>query len=91
MLVVFTFFRTVDSLALGYGKGKLTCFLGDPEAVYDVVSCLVKTAYDMLIKIVHSTQNLRNKFAYTTSFLTSLIYNQLMKGNKICRCRLTWW
>lgn len=29
--------RTIDSLALGYGKGKLTCFLGDPEAVYDVV------------------------------------------------------
>lgn len=29
--------RTIDSLALGYGKGRLTCFLGDPEAVYDVV------------------------------------------------------
>ncbi|XP_071698826.1 alcohol-forming fatty acyl-CoA reductase-like [Rutidosis leptorrhynchoides] len=29
--------RTIDSLVLGYGKGKLTCFLGDPEAVYDVV------------------------------------------------------
>ncbi|XP_076896465.1 fatty acyl-CoA reductase 3-like [Bidens hawaiensis] len=29
--------RTIDSLALGYGKGQLTCFLGNPEAVYDVV------------------------------------------------------
>ncbi|XP_071711120.1 alcohol-forming fatty acyl-CoA reductase-like [Rutidosis leptorrhynchoides] len=29
--------RTIDSLALGYGKGKITCFLGNPEAVYDVV------------------------------------------------------
>ncbi|KAD4384298.1 hypothetical protein E3N88_24466 [Mikania micrantha] len=29
--------RTIDSLALGYGKGQLTCFLGNPDAVYDVV------------------------------------------------------
>lgn len=27
-------------MALGYGKGRLTCFLGDPEAVYDVVNSL---------------------------------------------------
>ncbi|KAK1429193.1 hypothetical protein QVD17_11397 [Tagetes erecta] len=29
--------RTIDSLGLGYGKGQLTCFLGNPDAVYDVV------------------------------------------------------
>ncbi|KAJ0806407.1 putative oxidoreductase [Helianthus annuus] len=29
--------RTIDSLALGYGKGRLTCFLGNPEGIYDVV------------------------------------------------------
>ncbi|XP_057806145.1 alcohol-forming fatty acyl-CoA reductase-like [Salvia miltiorrhiza] len=29
--------RTVDSLAVGYGKGKLTCFLGDPTTVVDVI------------------------------------------------------
>ncbi|KAK9079151.1 hypothetical protein SSX86_000821 [Deinandra increscens subsp. villosa] len=29
--------RTIDSLAVGYGKGRLTCFLGNPDAVYDVV------------------------------------------------------
>ncbi|XP_071701092.1 fatty acyl-CoA reductase 3-like [Rutidosis leptorrhynchoides] len=29
--------RTIDGLALGYGKGKLTCFLGDPQVVPDVV------------------------------------------------------
>ncbi|XP_009631061.1 alcohol-forming fatty acyl-CoA reductase-like isoform X2 [Nicotiana tomentosiformis] len=29
--------RTIDSLAVGYGKGKLTCFLGDPKAVIDVI------------------------------------------------------
>ena len=30
--------RTIDSLAVGYGKGKLTCFLGDLKAVVDAVS-----------------------------------------------------
>ncbi|KAK1435078.1 hypothetical protein QVD17_00838 [Tagetes erecta] len=29
--------RTIDSLALGYAKGRLTCFLGNPEGIYDVV------------------------------------------------------
>uniref|UniRef100_A0A1J3FWS9 Fatty acyl-CoA reductase n=1 Tax=Noccaea caerulescens TaxID=107243 RepID=A0A1J3FWS9_NOCCA len=29
--------RTIDSLAVGYGKGKLTCFLADLNAVSDVV------------------------------------------------------
>ncbi|KAI7731421.1 hypothetical protein M8C21_007791 [Ambrosia artemisiifolia] len=29
--------RTIDSLALGYGKGTLTCFLGNPDGIYDVI------------------------------------------------------
>ncbi|KAK9279454.1 hypothetical protein L1049_013133 [Liquidambar formosana] len=29
--------RTIDSLAVGYGKGKLTCFLGDPNSIIDVI------------------------------------------------------
>ncbi|KAL8193626.1 hypothetical protein R6Q57_026761 [Mikania cordata] len=29
--------RTIDSLAVGYGKGRLSCFLGDPESVIDVI------------------------------------------------------
>ncbi|KAI7756529.1 hypothetical protein M8C21_013358, partial [Ambrosia artemisiifolia] len=28
--------RTIDSLAIGYGKGRLACFVGDPESVIDV-------------------------------------------------------
>lgn len=31
-------YRTIDSLGVGYAKGKLKCFLGDPEAIIDVVS-----------------------------------------------------
>ncbi|XP_027346886.1 fatty acyl-CoA reductase 3-like [Abrus precatorius] len=29
--------RTIDSLAVAYGKGKLTCFLGDLKAVVDAI------------------------------------------------------
>ncbi|VVB10469.1 unnamed protein product [Arabis nemorensis] len=29
--------RTIDSLAVGYGKGKLTCFLTDVNAISDVI------------------------------------------------------
>ncbi|KAL8130096.1 hypothetical protein V2J09_019251 [Rumex salicifolius] len=29
--------RTIDSIAVGYGKGRLTFFAGDPECVLDVV------------------------------------------------------
>ncbi|KAK9078431.1 hypothetical protein SSX86_002488 [Deinandra increscens subsp. villosa] len=29
--------RTIDSLAVGYGKGRLACFLGDPESVIDAI------------------------------------------------------
>ncbi|KAI4368716.1 hypothetical protein MLD38_017241 [Melastoma candidum] len=29
--------RTVDSLAVGYGTGKLTCFLGDIDGIVDII------------------------------------------------------
>ncbi|XP_019198999.1 PREDICTED: alcohol-forming fatty acyl-CoA reductase-like [Ipomoea nil] len=29
--------RTIDSLVLGYAKGRLSCFLGDPKTIIDVI------------------------------------------------------
>ncbi|CAM8978575.1 unnamed protein product [Rhodiola kirilowii] len=29
--------RTIDSLAIAYGKGRLTCFLGDPNSTIDLI------------------------------------------------------
>ncbi|CAM8961675.1 unnamed protein product [Rhodiola kirilowii] len=29
--------RTIDSLAIAYGKGRMTCFLGDPESTIDLI------------------------------------------------------
>lgn len=34
----FFFTRTIDTFIVAYGKGKLTCFLADLNAVFDVVS-----------------------------------------------------
>ena len=43
------FCRTIDSLAVAYGKGKLACFLGDLRAVVDVVSFCIKPMINSLI------------------------------------------
>nr|GFD24453.1 alcohol-forming fatty acyl-CoA reductase-like [Tanacetum cinerariifolium] len=32
--------RTGDSLIVGYGKGRMNCFLGEPDSVYDAVTSL---------------------------------------------------
>jgi hypothetical protein len=32
------FYRTIDSIVVAYGKGKLTSFVADLDAVFDVVS-----------------------------------------------------
>ncbi|EPS58786.1 hypothetical protein M569_16027, partial [Genlisea aurea] len=29
--------RTIDSLAVGYAKGRITCFLGDPKTILDLI------------------------------------------------------
>ncbi|KAK9061611.1 hypothetical protein SSX86_018793 [Deinandra increscens subsp. villosa] len=38
--------RTIDSLAVGYGKGQLSCFLGDPESIIDVIPA------DMVVNVM---------------------------------------
>lgn len=38
LIHLFRFCRTIDSLIIGYAKGKLPCLFGDPELIMDVVS-----------------------------------------------------
>ncbi|CAM8879272.1 unnamed protein product [Rhodiola kirilowii] len=49
--------RTIDSLAVGYGKGRIACFLGDPLAITDVIPA------DMVVNsiIVAMATNASNK------------------------------
>ncbi|KAK6138311.1 hypothetical protein DH2020_027957 [Rehmannia glutinosa] len=48
--------RTIDSLAVGYGKGKITCFLGNPKTIIDAIPAdMVVNA--MIVSIVaHANQ-----------------------------------
>lgn len=51
---VFENYRTIDSLAVGYGKGRLACFLGDPESTIDVVGSLNKFNSYLFCSVMHN-------------------------------------
>lgn len=73
--------RTIDSMALAYGKGKLQCFLGDPAAIIDVIpadmvvnaiiASMVANAnraaanYDGDVSIYQVSSSMRNPMIYS--------------------------
>ncbi|XP_058759443.1 alcohol-forming fatty acyl-CoA reductase-like [Vicia villosa] len=72
--------RTIDSLALAYGKGKLTCFLGDLNAIVDVIPAdMVVNA--MLVAIVaHANQsNYDSIYHVGSSVRKPVIYSDLQE------------
>ncbi|XP_076932083.1 alcohol-forming fatty acyl-CoA reductase-like [Bidens hawaiensis] len=48
--------RTIDSLAVGYGKGRLSCFLGDPESVIDVIPADMVVSAMIATMVAHANQ-----------------------------------
>ncbi|XP_065009217.1 fatty acyl-CoA reductase 3-like [Musa acuminata AAA Group] len=68
--------RTIDSLIMGYVKGKITCFFGDPETVADmipgdmVVNAMIATmaAHSRQPSefIYHVSSSVRNPVQYST-------------------------
>ncbi|KAI4382254.1 hypothetical protein MLD38_008242 [Melastoma candidum] len=48
--------RTVDSLAIGYGKGKLKCFLGDLDALIDVIPADMVVNCIMVAAMAHANR-----------------------------------
>ncbi|XAR59675.1 Alcohol-forming fatty acyl-CoA reductase [Bertholletia excelsa] len=48
--------RTIDSLAVGYGKGRLTCFVGDPESVIDVIPADMVVNAMIVAMVAHANQ-----------------------------------
>ncbi|KAG6433090.1 hypothetical protein SASPL_104697 [Salvia splendens] len=48
--------RTIDSLAVGYGKGRLTCFLGDPTTVVDVIPADMVVNAIVVALVAHADQ-----------------------------------
>ncbi|KAI4334259.1 hypothetical protein L6164_018970 [Bauhinia variegata] len=68
--------RTIDSLAVAFGKGKLTCFLGDEKGVVDVIPADMVVNAILVAMAVHADQpynetiyhvgsSLRNPLTYT--------------------------
>ncbi|KAK4255224.1 hypothetical protein QN277_008247 [Acacia crassicarpa] len=48
--------RTIDSLAVAYGKGKLTCFLGDLESPVDVIPADMVVNAMLVAMVAHAGQ-----------------------------------
>ncbi|KAF5770101.1 putative alcohol-forming fatty acyl-CoA reductase [Helianthus annuus] len=48
--------RTIDSLAVGYGKGQLSCFLGDPESIIDAIPADMVVNAMIATMVAHANQ-----------------------------------
>ncbi|KAL8479873.1 hypothetical protein ACS0TY_026715 [Phlomoides rotata] len=46
--------RTIDSLAVGYGKGRLTCFLGNPKTILDAIPADMVVNAMIVAMVAHS-------------------------------------
>ncbi|XP_014497426.1 fatty acyl-CoA reductase 3 [Vigna radiata var. radiata] len=49
--------RTIDSLIVAYGKGKLTCFLADLKAVFDVIPADMVVNAILVSTVAHANQH----------------------------------
>ncbi|XP_076932088.1 fatty acyl-CoA reductase 3-like, partial [Bidens hawaiensis] len=49
-------YRTIDSLAVGYGKGQLSCFLGDPESIIDAIPADMVVNAMIATMVAHANQ-----------------------------------
>jgi fatty acyl-CoA reductase len=66
--------RTIDSLCVAYGKGKLSCFLGDINGIVDVIPADMVVNAILVAMVAHANQpcdviyhvgsSLRNPFSY---------------------------
>ncbi|KAI3822776.1 hypothetical protein L1987_10374 [Smallanthus sonchifolius] len=73
--------RTIDSLALGYGKGRLTCFLGNPDAVYDVVPADMVVNAMIASIVAHANQTCSQTIYHVGSSVSNPV-----KFSRIQRC-----
>nr|GMD67291.1 alcohol-forming fatty acyl-CoA reductase-like [Ipomoea batatas] len=48
--------RTIDTLALGYAKGRLTCFLGDPKTITDLLPADMVVNAMIVSMVAHADQ-----------------------------------
>ncbi|CAA0810677.1 Fatty acyl-CoA reductase 3 [Striga hermonthica] len=56
--------RTVDGLVVGYGKGRITCFLGDPKGIVDVIPADMVVNAMIVSMVAHANDNGGNDNIY---------------------------
>ncbi|GLT48745.1 hypothetical protein SLA2020_223530 [Shorea laevis] len=69
--------RTIDSLAVGYGKGKLQCFLGDLKAVLDVIPADMVVNAMIVAMVAHANQPSDDIYQVGSSLSNPLRYGNL--------------
>ncbi|XP_038893773.1 fatty acyl-CoA reductase 3-like [Benincasa hispida] len=68
--------RTIDSLAVAYGKGKITCFLGDVKALIDVIPADMVVNAILVAMVAHASQ----PSSYTIYHVSSSMRNPVLYG-----------
>ncbi|CAL0333982.1 unnamed protein product [Lupinus luteus] len=69
--------RTIDSLAVAYGKGKLSCFLGDPKALVDVIPADMVVNAILVTMVTHANYPSNTIYHLTSSVRKPVRYGAL--------------
>ncbi|XP_022152881.1 alcohol-forming fatty acyl-CoA reductase-like isoform X1 [Momordica charantia] len=69
--------RTIDSLAVAYGKGKLTCFLGDVKTIIDVIPVDMVVNAMLVAMTAHASQPSYNIYHVSSSMRNPLLYGKI--------------
>ncbi|XP_076906732.1 alcohol-forming fatty acyl-CoA reductase-like [Bidens hawaiensis] len=72
--------RTIDSLAVGYGKGRLACFLGDPESVIDVIPADMVVNAMITTMVAHANQPCETIYHVGSSVSNPLKYKSIQES-----------
>ncbi|XP_076954344.1 fatty acyl-CoA reductase 3-like [Bidens hawaiensis] len=72
--------RTIDSLAVGYGKGRLACFLGDPESIIDVIPADMVVNAMITAMAAHANQPSETIYHVGSSVSNPLKYKSIQES-----------
>ncbi|PWA86972.1 jojoba acyl CoA reductase-related male sterility protein [Artemisia annua] len=72
--------RTIDSLAVGYGKGRLACFLGDPESTIDVIPADMVVNAMIATMVAHASQPCEIIYHVGSSVSNPLKYKEIQQS-----------
>ncbi|CAI9105584.1 OLC1v1004534C2 [Oldenlandia corymbosa var. corymbosa] len=73
--------RTIDSLAVGYAKGRLTCFLGDPNTIIDLIPADMVVNAMMAAMLTHINEPSEEPIIYQvgSSVSNPVLYSSLQE------------